>query len=63
MANKNPKTTHLKPYNYKTDRKEACTAQVSVRIAPSVKEKLQEVEGWQEEVRKLLDKIVAPKSA
>ena len=63
MANKNPKTDHLKPYNYKTDREEACTAQINVRIAPSVKEKLQNVKGWQEEVRKFLDTIVEPKSA
>ncbi len=63
MANKNPKTSHLKPYHYKTDREESCTAKVTVRIAPSVKEKLQQVEGWQEEVRKFLDKIVEPKSA
>ena len=52
-----------KKTQFKTDRAEPCTAQISLRIAPSVKEKLQEVEGWQEEVRKLLDQIVAPKSA
>ncbi len=63
MANKNPKTAHLKPYSYKTERKEPCTAQVSVRIAPSLKEKLQDVEGWQEEVRKFLEQIAEPKSA
>ncbi len=60
----NPKgNPDIVKYGFKTDRAEPYTAQISLRIAPSVKEKLQQVEGWQEEVRKLLDKIVEPKSA
>ena len=59
MPNPNP----CKRTRFKTDRKESYTAQVSVRIAPSLKEKLQDVEGWQEEVRKFLEQIAEPKSA
>ncbi|MDJ0650661.1 MAG: hypothetical protein QNJ60_18365 [Xenococcaceae cyanobacterium MO_188.B19] len=63
MANQNPKTAHLKPYHYKTNRKESCTAKVTVRIAPSLKEKLKDVDNWQEGVREYLEKITETKSA
>ena len=54
---------YLKPNVYKTERKESCTAQISVRIAPSVKAKLKNIDGWHERVRQLLDEIVELESA
>ena len=48
---------YLKPNRYTTDRKEACTAQLNVRIAPSVKAKLKQVDNWHEKVRKFLDEL------
>ena len=60
----NPKgNPDLTKYKFKTDRQEACTAQINVRITPSLKAKLKNVDGWQEEVRKFLEQIAEPKSA
>ena len=60
----NPKgNPELTKYKFKTDRQEACTAQINVRITPSVKAKLKNIDDWQEQVRKFLDTIVETKSA
>lgn len=56
MSNSNPRTDHLEKYT--TDRPEACTAQINVRIPPSHKAKLKHIEGWQEGVRKYLEQII-----
>ena len=55
MDKNDPRLKNLKPFT--TDRKESCTAQINVRIPPSQKAKLKHVEGWQEEVRKLIDEL------
>ncbi len=52
-----------KKTQFKSDKAESCTAQISVRIPPSQKAKLKQVEGWQEEVRKLIEKMTEPISA
>ncbi len=61
MDKNDPRLKNLKPFT--TDRKEACTAQINVRIPPSLKAKLKDVDNWQEGVREYLQKIVEPKSA
>ena len=53
----------LREHRFKTDKKESCTAQVAVRIPPSLKEKLKEKKGWQEQVRQYMEKIVELESA
>lgn len=58
MANKNPPIENY----FKTDRKESCTAQISVRIPPSLKAKLKNVDNWQELVRQALEEAVNLKS-
>ncbi|MDJ0531659.1 MAG: hypothetical protein QNJ70_04040 [Xenococcaceae cyanobacterium MO_207.B15] len=42
-------------YHFKTDRPEACTAQISIRIPPSLKAKLKDIDNWQELVRQTLE--------
>lgn len=49
-------------YRLTTDRPEACTAHLSLRIPPSLKAKLKEVDNWQEEVRNSLEKLVELKA-
>lgn len=39
---------------FTTDRQESCTAKLTIRIEPSVMEKLKQVEGWQESVRQFI---------
>lgn len=51
------KTPNWVATQYKTHRKESCTAQINVRIPPSEKAKLKHVENWQEEVRKLITQL------
>ncbi len=43
---------------FKTDREEPCTAQIAIRIPPSKKAKLKLIDGWQEELRNYIDKMV-----
>ncbi len=43
---------------FKTDREEPCTAQVAIRIPPSQKAKLKNIDGWQEGVRKYLEQLI-----
>lgn len=42
---------------FKTSKKESCTAQIAIRIPPSDKAKLQGIDNWQEEVRKLIKQL------
>lgn len=50
-------------YHFKTDRKEACTAQLNLRVPPSLLEEVKQQENWQEFVRKTLKEAVKAKSA
>ena len=61
MDKNDPRLKNLKPFT--TDREESCTAQINVRIPPSLKAKLKNVDNWQEDVRQYLQKIVDLKSA
>lgn len=61
MANKNPKLENLKPFT--TDREESCTAQMNVRIPPSLFAKIKRKENWQEFVRQTLQKALEKESA
>ena len=63
MPNPKGHPESLENYKFQTTRKEACTAQISVRVPPSLKAKLKDVDNWQEGVREYLQKIVEPKSA
>ena len=58
MKKNDPRLKNLK--HFTTDREESCTAQISVRIPPSLKAKLQKKDNWQEFVRQtLLEKLEA----
>ena len=60
----NPKgNPDIVKYGFTTERTEPCTAQISVRISPSLKAKLKNVDNWQELVRETLEKAVELKSA
>ncbi|MDJ0634277.1 MAG: hypothetical protein QNJ34_13900 [Xenococcaceae cyanobacterium MO_188.B29] len=48
---------------FKTDREEPCTAQVAIRIPPSLKSRLKNIDNWQEQARQALEKIADLKSA
>ena len=50
MANKNPSIEN----RFKTDREESCTAQLNLRVPPSMLAKIKERENWQEFVRRTL---------
>lgn len=49
-------------YYFKTDRKESCTAQLNLRVPPSLLEKIKEQENWQEFVRNALAEKLEVKS-
>lgn len=55
MNKNDPRLKNLIPYT--TDREESCTAQVTIRIPPSVKAKLKHARNWHEKVRILLKQI------
>ena len=59
MANKNPPKENF----FKTNRKESCTAQLNLKVPPSLLEKIKEQENWQEFVRTTLAKEVGAKLA
>ena len=61
MANPKGHVKTLIPYT--TDRAEACTAQIALRIPPSLKAKLKNIDNWQEQTRKYLEKIAERDSA
>ncbi len=41
-------------YHFQTERKEPCTAHISLRVPPSLKAKLKAQENWQEFVRQAI---------
>ena len=44
---------------FKTERPESCTAQINIRIPPSLKEKLKNIDrDYKEEVREFLEALV-----
>ena len=47
-----------KKHQFKTERSESCTAQISIRVPPSMKEKLKDMDNWQELVRQTLQKEI-----
>ena len=61
MANKNPKLENLKPFT--TDKEESCTAQMNVRVPPSLLVEIKQKENWQEFVRQTLQKALKAESA
>lgn len=54
MANKNPKIDQIKAYTFKTERKESCTAQLNLRVPPSLLLELKKKDNWQELVRQAI---------
>ena len=44
----------IKKYGFKTNRSESCTAQITVRIPPSLKAQLTQKDNWQELVRQAI---------
>jgi hypothetical protein len=48
---------------FKTDREESCTAQLNLRVPPSLLEKIKEQENWQEFVRTALAEKLAINSS
>ena len=60
MANRNPRIENLRPFT--TDREESCTAQMNVRVPPSLIAKIKQRENWQEFVRQTLTKAVEAES-
>ncbi len=61
MANPNPKLENLKPFT--TEKEESCTAQMNVRVPPSLIAKIKQKENWQEFVRQTLQKALEAESA
>lgn len=60
----NPKgNPDITKYSFKTDRPEACTEQITIRIPPSMKAKLKNIDNWREEVRKALEHLVQVESS
>ena len=53
----------IEKHKYKTNRPESCTAQINVRIPPSLKAELKNLDNWQELVRQTLTEAVKAKSA
>ncbi|MGI2908582.1 hypothetical protein [Tolypothrix sp. VBCCA 56010] len=49
---------HLKKYKFTTEREEALTAKLTIRIAPSKLEKLKTLENYPEFVRQAIDKAL-----
>lgn len=60
MANKNPKLENLTPFT--TDKEESCTAQMNIRVPPSLIAKIKQKENWQEFVRQTLQKALETES-
>ncbi len=54
MANKNPRIDQIEAYTFKTNRKESCTAQLNLRVPPSLLTKIKNQENWQEFVRQAI---------
>lgn len=47
-----------KKTQFTTDREESCTANLTLRVPPSKKEKLKHIKGWHDKVRNFLDEII-----
>lgn len=62
MAN-NKGNPNLYKSGFKTDKKEACTANLSMRMPPSLLNKLREKENYQDFVRETLKKALEAESA
>ena len=45
-------------YQFSTDRKESCTAKMTLRLPPSQYAKLKEIDNWQEKVRLAISSLV-----
>ncbi len=56
-------TEKSKATQFTTDKSEPCTAQISLRVPPSMKQKLKHEKGWQDKVRKFLEKEINAQSA
>ena len=54
MANKNPRIDQIEAYTFKTKRKESCTAQLNLRVPPSLLTEIKNQENWQEFVRQAI---------
>ncbi len=64
MANKNPKLDQIKGYTFKTDRSESCTAQLNLRVPPSLLNEIKSQNNWQEFVRQTIaEKLKANNSS
>ena len=61
MRKNDPRLKNLKPYT--TDRKESCTAQLNLRVPPSLIAKIKEKDNWQEFVRQTLAEKIETESA
>ena len=61
MRKNDPRLQNLKPYT--TDRKESCTAQLNLRVPPSLIAKIKEKDNWQEFVRQTLTEKIEAESA
>ncbi len=61
MDKNDPRLKNLKPFT--TERSESCTAQLALRVPPSMKAKIKEKENWQEFVRQTLQKALETESA
>ena len=48
----------LYKHGFKTDKEEAYTAQISIRLAPSLKEKLVKIDGWKDKSRAFFAELV-----
>ena len=48
----------IKQHQFTTKRKESCTAQINVRIPPSLKARLKNIDNWHESVRSHLEELV-----
>ncbi len=52
-----------KATQFKTDRPESCTAQINIKITPTLKAKLKNMKGWHEKVRDFLEEEAKAQSA
>jgi hypothetical protein len=58
----NPGNPEISKYHFKTEREESCTAQLNLRVPPSLLEKIKQQENWQEFVRSALVEKLEAKS-
>ena len=60
MRNDDPRLKNLKPFT--TDREESCTAQMNIRVPPSLIAKIKQKDNWQEFVRQTLKEALEAES-